>query len=625
MLARPAARIALGTLFVFWARSILASPQVPVGLQMELALLAGLGFARPFYGLLAVAALVPFSEIAVLISHAPNVRWSDVVVVAFVLPWLAGAGSPLTRRVRVDKRLSASTWLFGATVLASCAVTIIKLEAGDLSSAVESGWVYLARDFALVQTRTGGLPDGAALIEGLLLFWSVVALCQLNQDLPRRLSQTIVAAGVGAAMLSVLVSRGVGLSPMLAQAQVLSMRRVAGHVLDVNAAGSYFAMTACLALGMTAAARGRARALWTMASGAIGYGLWLSGSRIALAAAVATFCLPIAQLRTAWFSPVLIRRVTGLVMVLAVVGYFLLRASPLSLGSGLGLRFQFVETALRMWAARPVFGVGIGEFYLLSRRFMAPELGWRYAFENAHNYFLQIAAELGIVGLALFVWVLSAAWRQIWNTQSRRDPVVIGATAGLAAFLITCLTGHPVLVREVAYPFWMTLGLAVALADPHRQPIEETGATLSARSFAQYRGLVMAAALVVILGTVPFRAQPLPNPLSTSGVYDWERDANGERVRWTQDYATILVPSNAVAVDLPLRAPQPAGIDLAIDGTQVLAVRLDNTWRTIRIVLPPAPIETPYRRVDLRAYPTPTIGGRVVGVQLGDVVVSPRE
>jgi O-antigen ligase/polysaccharide polymerase Wzy-like membrane protein len=572
-----------------------------------------------------VAALVPFSETAALISHAPNVRWSDVVVVAFALPWLAGAGSPLTRRVRVDKRLSAPTLLFGATVLASCAVTIIRLEAGDLSSAVESGWVYLAQDFALVQTRTGGLPEGAALIEGLLLFWSVVALCQLNQDLPRRLSQTIVAAGVGAAILSMLVSRGIGPSPLVAQAQILSMRRVSGHVFDVNAAGSYFAMTACLALGMTAVARGRARAIWMIASGAIGYGLWLSGSRIALAAAVTTFCLPIAQLRTAWLSPVLIRRLTGLAMVLALVSYFLLRASPLSLGSGLGLRFQFVETALRMWATRPVFGVGIGGFYLLSRRFMAPELGWRYAFENAHNYFLQIAAELGIVGVALFVWVLLTIWRRIWNERSRRDPVVIGVTAGLAAFLITCLTGHPVLVHEVAYPFWMTLGLAVALVDPYIQPIEETGVTSSTRPFAQYRSLVMAAALLVILGTVPFRAQPLPNPISISGVYDWERDANGERVRWTRDYATIVVPSNATAVDLALRAPRPTGIDLAIDGTQVLVVRLDNTWRTIRIALPPAPIETPYRRVDLRAYSTPTVGARVLGVQLGDVVVSPRE
>ena len=618
------ARLAIAALFAFWARSLLANPHIPVVLQIELSLIAMLALARPLYGLLAVAALVPFSQIAVLMWHAPNVRWSDAIVGAFVLPWLAGVGSPLARRVRVDGWLSAAALLFGATVVASCAVALIRLEGGHLQAALVSAWVYFTQDFALIQTRTGGLPEGAALIEGLLLFWSVVTLGQAHADLPRRLIQTLVAAAVGAALFSVLVSAGFGPSQMLTQARLLSMWRVSGHVLDVNAAGSYFAMTACLALGMTVAARGRARAAWLAASIVIVYGLWLSGSRIALAAALVTFCLPVAQLRTPRVSPALVRRAVGLAMLFALSAYFVLRASPLSLGRPLGLRFQFVETAVRMFRSRPLFGVGIGDFYLQSRRFMPPELGWRYAFENAHNYFLQIAAELGVVGLALFIWLIVAVWRAIWNEQSRRNPVVIGAAAGLTAFLITCLTGHPVLVHEVAYPFWMTLGLAVALVDPHTHAIRSTSESTAAQPLGPHRvpAMAMALALLVILGTVPFRSQPLPQDTVTYGVYGWEADGSGAHVRWTGEYASVIVPGDVTTVELPLRAPRPTGIDLGVDGGQFMRAILDDRWQTVTVTLPQKTFDTPYRRVDLHVDRTSTIGTREVGIQLGDVAVS---
>jgi hypothetical protein len=35
-----------------------------------------------------------------------------------------------------------------------------------------------------------------------------------------------------------------------------------------------------------------------------------------------------------------------------------------------------------------------------------------------------------------------------------------------AAYLLTCVTGHPFLVVEAAVPFWASLGAGVALASP---------------------------------------------------------------------------------------------------------------------------------------------------------------
>src|SRR5579864_7728730 len=119
-----------------------------------------------------------------------------------------------------------------------------------------------------------------------------------------------------------------------------------------------------------------------------------------------------------------------------------------------------------MIGARPVFGVGVGQYYPMSSLFLSPQLAWTYGSENAHNYFLQIGGELGLVGLGLF-----GVWLGSMIVRSGRalalvpgDARLLGAAGGVIALMATCLTGHPLLVGEVAYPFWIQFGLVLALA-----------------------------------------------------------------------------------------------------------------------------------------------------------------
>jgi hypothetical protein len=44
------------------------------------------------------------------------------------------------------------------------------------------------------------------------------------------------------------------------------------------------------------------------------------------------------------------------------------------------------------------------------------------------------------------------------------DVRLLGAAGGVVVLLGTCLTGHPLLVDEVAFPFWMQFGLVAGLA-----------------------------------------------------------------------------------------------------------------------------------------------------------------
>ena len=74
---------------------------------------------------------------------------------------------------------------------------------------------------------------------------------------------------------------------------------------------------------------------------------------------------------------------------------------------GTGLRVQFAETSFRMIRARPWFGIGVGQYYPTSPLFFSPTLASAYGAENAHDYFLQLAAELGMLGFAAYAILLA--------------------------------------------------------------------------------------------------------------------------------------------------------------------------------------------------------------------------
>ena len=108
--------------------------------------------------------------------------------------------------------------------------------------------------------------------------------------------------------------------------------------------------------------------------------------------------------------------------------------------------------------ADPAFGVGVGQYSLWSGHFGPPALLQLWRPDNAHNNLAQVAGELGLIGLVTFVIVLAASLMirsRAAGVNSLRGPL----TAALAAFILTWLGGHPLLIPEVSYPFWITIGV----------------------------------------------------------------------------------------------------------------------------------------------------------------------
>lgn len=127
-------------------------------------------------------------------------------------------------------------------------------------------------------------------------------------------------------------------------------------------------------------------------------------------------------------------------------------------------RFLYWGAALEMWRERPLLGVGANgydpAFPEARARFAAnhpgsPLVGINESFlpMGAHNEYLQMLAELGAVGLALFVAFAASLVRAAVRALRRASsPLVPGAVASLAVFAVSS-GASPISFR------WMGSGL----------------------------------------------------------------------------------------------------------------------------------------------------------------------
>lgn len=119
-------------------------------------------------------------------------------------------------------------------------------------------------------------------------------------------------------------------------------------------------------------------------------------------------------------------------------------------------RVRIWEAGLDAYRDHPFLGVGMGAF----RTSVAPELGQPWA---AHNTYLGILVELGLVGMAIFFTVLGVAARGIWALPppQRRLWLVLGCTWGAGVLTLSW---------EHRKPTWLLLGLLAAQLAASRSP-----------------------------------------------------------------------------------------------------------------------------------------------------------
>lgn len=113
------------------------------------------------------------------------------------------------------------------------------------------------------------------------------------------------------------------------------------------------------------------------------------------------------------------------------------------------MRLNYWKDTLRIIKAKPLTGVGIGNFNLMQSRY-------------AHNSYLQIWAEIGIMGIISMLWLIAVVLKSSFKAlkdSSYKTQIACLITANIA-FLIHNLVDFTFFLPEVSLIWWAILGLS---------------------------------------------------------------------------------------------------------------------------------------------------------------------
>src|SRR5207253_7486180 len=149
-------------------------------------------------------------------------------------------------------------------------------------------------------------------------------------------------------------------------------------------------------------------------------------------------------------------------------------------------RVYYYATALQLFATHPLLGVGAGNYQFFDRSYTGEAAGG-----IAHNQFLTVAAETGILGLMLLLWLMIALLRIRRKLLSSEGCVgdshswvkVAGSAFLLVwiaecffqeAFFATAAAGGGMHVMTVIVFPWIFIGVLLAMRNSEQPPIAAT-------------------------------------------------------------------------------------------------------------------------------------------------------
>jgi O-antigen ligase len=528
------------------------------------------------------------------------------------------------------------------------------------------------------------LRVGLTCLEGALMFWLVSALMRRTPQPGRRARTAVHGCLWGVALVSLIAVvqyvTGTNLHEYWVRANP-HLTRSHATLDDPNALASYLVLGIGLAMGVAwSGTIGRRPVSAALVAGLALLALVTTVSRagwagLMLAGLVCAALLPEVLVEQGSAARALRRVARGLAMVLilAVLAWTVaaitlpkrttsvVPSTPWqaalqtvdpreSIETILKGRHLFWLAALDLAGDHRVLGAGLGAF----PRFLAGYPGSGGA-ENAHNYFLQILAEAGIVGLAaLIVLLTTIAWALRWPARRLgrgHAKFAVGLSMGMLAFVLTWLTGHPLL--NVSNQLWLAGVLAVGLAA--LEPIGRAEPAIVAvhppdpgRRWLLHPAWVPAVAAVTIAAAVP-RAMGAarggdPAVSRAAGVYGWETAPASEdappdpRFRWTRARAALREPVHGMVLTVPvyLARPdvpaQPVAVHVNVGGVPADPVTfVKNGWHGLSYDLAVLHGESQWRSLrtitlEFRIVPpvVPARAGasddtRELGIGLGDV------
>ena len=547
----------------------------PAPLNLELLITAGLAVSllRPAYGLVCFAAVAPLSTTIAGLCGDSSLGGRMLEQLALGV----GAGA-LLHLAPADGR----TWMgrpawFVALVAVASAATLMPAAAapvmrhlGDMSSPI---WTPA---FA-----------GVTVAACALVAWAAERTIRRTPGLAAWVVMAGLASGAGAGALNL---RRLVVAALRAPDVFHHLLRLLVSVrfnlqMDLNAGASTLILLGIAGSGLMGGSWARRIGIAFLVA-LVAVGVWITGSRIALAMAiVAGFAAIVWPAVRAGNS----RRwlLAGAGVLVLGAGAWLVVSNPQRhsdrISFAVGFRRLMFDASVQMVKKDPIFGVGMHKFFDESEAYVGPALvkmGWTPR-ENAHNNFMQVLAEEGVVGFAAMLWWLGAVLIPTARAQlAQPDALRAGLWLAVAAAIGTWLTGHPLLVPGFAFVFWLYCGVLAATADP---PAADRMRTVS---------WILTAALVL---SIPFRGSALRDAAELEhrgfGVSAlWQHD-DTQRYRVAEGAFALYLPATGRPVEVPVRrasgAPEALVVEVRIAGEWVKQIDIaGDEWQSISLVLP---------------------------------------
>lgn len=136
----------------------------------------------------------------------------------------------------------------------------------------------------------------------------------------------------------------------------------------------------------------------------------------------------------------------------------------------MGLRYNLWKSGWLMWRDHPIFGVGIGRFPIELRHYIWRLPGIRVWNAVAHNSYIQVLAETGIVGFGLFISMIVQALNNFININIERDSELFSLrNAWLIVFLVI-LIGSITKSDHADKFFWIVMSVSAYFASAKFSP-----------------------------------------------------------------------------------------------------------------------------------------------------------
>jgi putative inorganic carbon (HCO3(-)) transporter len=251
----------------------------------------------------------------------------------------------------------------------------------------------------------------------------------------------------------------------------------------------------------------------------------------------------------------------------------------------LDIRLPLWKQTIQMVEDFPLWGVGVGEFNFALQKYSSIFIPYKEATFTAHNYFLQIAAELGLIGLYALLWILGiilTKGSQI--ARGKRDFVKLGVWFGIIGFIFTFFGDCYLWNIEMELMFWLMIGLLF---------VNKTGNMDVPTPMRPHEKKLIIILSVFVILTIPFqiyqRSQISFLSERSLGLYE-EKFKDGERdYRWGEKVVFIPLEIKGKYVNIPIRfgnpdiKEKPVKVEIVINKKLVDYLEFnDHQWHILR-------------------------------------------